>query len=134
VDLNRIILVELLSDTHIAIDEAADGETALSLFENAPENHYDIVFMDIQMPGMDGYEATRRIRELARADAKTVSIIALTAAAYKEDMEKAMQAGMNGHLAKPIDIDKVRSLLDELLTSNCVSSNAPGRTEKIRQI
>ncbi|MDR2176234.1 MAG: response regulator [Synergistaceae bacterium] len=116
VDLNRMILRELLSGTHLAIDEAADGETALSLFGSSPENHYDIVFMDIQMPGMDGYETTRRIREMKRSDAETVNIVALTAAAYKEDVEKAMRMGMNRHLSKPIDIGEVRALLEELLT------------------
>jgi signal transduction histidine kinase/CheY-like chemotaxis protein len=115
VELNRIVLMELLSDTNIEIDEAADGETALSLFENSPEHRYDIVFMDIQMPGMDGYETTGHIRKLERADAKTVNIIALTAAAYKEDVEKAIQAGMNGHLSKPVDIDEVQKLLEDLL-------------------
>jgi signal transduction histidine kinase/CheY-like chemotaxis protein len=126
VALNRVILVELLSGTNISIDEAVDGEMALSLFRNSPENYYDIVFMDIQMPGMDGYEATRRIRTLARADAKTVNIIALTAAAYKEDMERAILAGMNGHLAKPIDIGRVYSLLESLLTPERARAGAAG--------
>jgi signal transduction histidine kinase/ActR/RegA family two-component response regulator len=115
VDLNRMILAELLGDTNIGIDEAADGETALSMFENSPENHYDIVFMDIQMPGMNGYETTLCIRKLARPDAQTTPIIALTANAYKEDVEKALQAGMDGHLSKPVDIDKVRDLLETRL-------------------
>jgi signal transduction histidine kinase/DNA-binding response OmpR family regulator len=115
VELNRIVLMELLSGTNIGIDEAADGEAALALFEKSPEDYYDVVFMDVQMPGMDGYETTRRIRELARADAKTVAVIALTAAAYKEDVEDAMRSGMNGHLSKPVDIDAVLELLEKLL-------------------
>jgi CheY-like chemotaxis protein len=71
--------------------------------------------MDIQMPGIDGYETARRNRSLARSDARKVIIIALTAYAYKEDVEIALEAGMNGHVAKPVDIDEVRSLLAEWL-------------------
>jgi signal transduction histidine kinase/response regulator RpfG family c-di-GMP phosphodiesterase len=115
VEINRIIVKDLLEDTNVGIDEAENGEKALSLFELSPENYYDMVLMDIQMPGIDGYETARRIRELARPDALKVIIIALTANAYKEDVEKALAAGMNGHLAKPIDIDEVRNLLAEQL-------------------
>jgi CheY-like chemotaxis protein len=115
VEINRIIVKDLLEDTNVGIDEAENGEEALSLFEQSPGNYYDMVLMDIQMPGMDGYETTRRIRKLARGDAQKVIIIALTANAYKEDVEKALEAGMNGHLAKPIDIDEVRNLLAEQL-------------------
>jgi CheY-like chemotaxis protein len=111
VDINRMIIIELLEDTNVSIDEAEDGDKALSMFEKSPEKYYDLVFMDIQMPGIDGYEATRRLRNLPRADAKTVPIIALTANAYKEDAQKAMEAGMNGHLTKPVDMDEVRALL-----------------------
>jgi CheY-like chemotaxis protein len=118
VEINRLIVKDLLEDTHVSIDEAEDGEKALSLFEQSPENYYDMVLMDIQMPGMNGYEAAQRIRELARADSRKVSIIALTANAYKEDVKKALEMGMNGHLAKPIDIDEVRNLLAEQLTKN----------------
>ncbi|MDR3231381.1 MAG: response regulator [Synergistaceae bacterium] len=115
VEINRLILRELLQDTNIGIDEAEDGEKALFMFEESPENHYDAVLMDIQMPGIDGYETTRRIRRLARSDAETVPIIALTANAYREDVEKAMEAGMDGHLSKPVDIEEVRNLLAERL-------------------
>jgi signal transduction histidine kinase/FixJ family two-component response regulator len=115
VEINRIIVKDLLEDTNVGIDEAENGEKALSLFEQSPENYYDMVLMDIQMPGIDGYETARRIRKLARPDAPKVIIIALTANVYTEDVEKALEAGMNGHLAKPIDIDEVRSLLAEQL-------------------
>ena len=115
VEINRIILKELLADTHVEIEEAVDGDAAIALFETKPLNYYDLIFMDIQMPVMDGYEATRRIRGLNRADAKTVPIIAMTANAYKEDIEKALASGMNGHLAKPIDINAVMKLLAEKL-------------------
>jgi signal transduction histidine kinase/CheY-like chemotaxis protein len=111
VEINRLIVKDLLEDTNVAIDEAENGEKALSIFEQSPENHYDMVLMDIQMPGIDGYETARRIRSLTHPDGRKVIIIALTANAYKEDVEKALEAGMDGHLAKPIDIDEVRNLL-----------------------
>jgi Signal transduction histidine kinase len=115
IEINRIILTELLADTGVSIDAAEDGEKALLLFEQSAADYYDLVFMDIQMPNMDGYQATRAIRALARPDAKTVPIVAMTANAYREDIERALEAGMNGHLAKPIDIDAVRKLLYEKL-------------------
>ncbi|MDR2181025.1 MAG: response regulator [Synergistaceae bacterium] len=115
VDINRLIVLDLLEDTNVSIDEAESGEKAVAMFEQSAEDYYDMVLMDIQMPGIDGYEAARLIRESARPDARRVIIIALTANAYKEDVEKALEAGMNGHLAKPIDIDEVRNLLAEQL-------------------
>jgi signal transduction histidine kinase/CheY-like chemotaxis protein len=115
VEINRMIIMELLEDTNVIIDEAENGEEALSLFEKSEENHYDLVFMDIQMPGIDGYDTTRRLRALARSDAQSVPIVAMTANVYKEDVEKALQAGMDGHLAKPIDIGEVRDLLKKRL-------------------
>jgi CheY-like chemotaxis protein len=111
--INRVILTELLADTHVEIDEAEDGLEALEKFENSPVNHYDLIFMDVQMPNVDGYEATRRIRILPRPDSATVPIIAMTANAYREDIEQARKAGMNAHLAKPIDVDAVMRLLAE---------------------
>ena len=115
VDINRVILSELLDDTGVIIDEAVDGEQALEKFKQSAINYYDLIFMDIQMPKMDGYEATDAIRKLERIDAKTVPIIAITANAYKEDVERALKVGMSGHIAKPVDIDAVRHLLSEKL-------------------
>ena len=111
--INRIIVTELLQDTHATIVEAENGEMAVTMFTASPEAHYDIIFMDIQMPEMDGYEATRRIRALERLDARAIPIIAMTANAYREDVEKALEAGMNAHLAKPIQIDQVMRILNE---------------------
>ena len=85
------------------------------MFEATPPGHYDLVFMDIQMPHMDGYEAAGRIRESGHADARAVPIVAMTANAYSEDINKAIAAGMDGHLSKPIDIDAVKRLLAEML-------------------
>ena len=114
-EINRIILVELLQDTEIAIEEAVDGQDGVDMFKNAEEGYYDLIFMDIQMPKMDGYAATRAIRQLPRNDARLVPIIAVTANAYQEDIDKAFESGMNGHLAKPIDIDAVKIILRHLI-------------------
>ena len=115
VEINRIILKELLAETNVKIEEAADGDEAIVIFDTRPINYYDLVFMDVQMPVMDGYEATRRIRSLNRPDAQTIPIIAMTANAYKEDIEKAYISGMNGHLAKPIDLTRVMKILADRL-------------------
>ncbi|MDR2028572.1 MAG: transporter substrate-binding domain-containing protein [Treponema sp.] len=112
-EINRIILRELLADTRAVIDEAVNGQDALEIFGASSAGYYDLIFMDIQMPVMDGYEATRKIRSMERPDAKTVPIIAMTANAYREDINKALGMGMNGHISKPIDVDTVlRTLAD----------------------
>jgi CheY-like chemotaxis protein len=114
IEINRVILRELLAETHVEIDEAEDGQQTLDMFTNGPD--YDLIFMDVQMPVMDGYEACRRIRELEKQRArKEVPIIAMTANAYREDVERAREAGMNGHLAKPIDIKAVLKTLNTML-------------------
>jgi signal transduction histidine kinase/CheY-like chemotaxis protein len=103
IEINRLIVCELLSLSGLAIDEVENGRLAVDVFNDSPEGFYDIIMMDIQMPVLNGYEAAKEIRALDRADAKTVPIIAMTANAYKEDVEHALAVGMNGHLAKPID-------------------------------
>ena len=113
IEINRYILKELLAPLSLEIDEAADGEEAVKRFAAMPEGYYQLIFMDIQMPNMDGYEATRQIRSLARRDAKIIPIIAMTANAYREDVEKAISAGMNAHLSKPIDINQVMDAISE---------------------
>ncbi|MDR3310248.1 MAG: response regulator, partial [Oscillospiraceae bacterium] len=121
IEINRLILRELLSDTHVGIDEAEDGAQALEMFRAAPAGYYQTILMDVQMPNMNGHEATRAIRALApeRPDAAAVPIIALTANAYKEDIDRALASGMNGHLAKPIDIKEVVAMLErQLLPGN----------------
>ncbi|MFP3043209.1 transporter substrate-binding domain-containing protein [Treponema primitia] len=115
IDINRMILQELLSDTHVKIDEAPDGAEAVKIFAASPENYYDLIFMDIQMPNLNGHDASRKIRAMDRGDAKTVPIIAMTANAYREDIDRALAAGMNGHLAKPVDIDEVMKVLSQRL-------------------
>jgi signal transduction histidine kinase/CheY-like chemotaxis protein/HAMP domain-containing protein len=111
VEINRVIVTSLLDVTGISIDEAADGPEAVRMFAESPENTYDIIFMDVQMPLMDGYEATGAIRGLDRADARTVPIVALTANAFKEDVDKALESGMNAHIAKPVETDKLLEVL-----------------------
>jgi Signal transduction histidine kinase len=113
-EINRVILSELLAPTNATIEEAEDGEKALRLFCQSPAQHYDIIFMDIQMPNMNGYEATRQIRAAKREDSATLPIAAMTANAYREDVEKALAAGMTAHLSKPVDIVKFYSLLAQL--------------------
>ncbi|MDR2184153.1 MAG: response regulator [Treponema sp.] len=117
IEINRMILRELLAETHVVIDEAADGRIALETFSASAEGYYNLILMDIQMPNMDGYEAVRRIRNLPRRDAASVPIIAMTANAYREDVERAINAGMNAHLAKPIDVDEVVKVLSRWLSS-----------------
>ena len=106
-ELNREIAAFLLKDEGISVAEAEDGQQAVECFLKMPEGYYDAVLMDIMMPVMDGYTATRKIRELERSDAKTVLIIAMTANAFQEDAEKCIAVGMNAHLAKPLDVEKV---------------------------
>ncbi|MDR2403009.1 MAG: response regulator [Spirochaetaceae bacterium] len=117
IEINRMILVELLEGTELQIEEAGDGIEALNRFSASTPGYYDLIFMDVQMPNMDGYEATRRIRALSRNDAQTVPIIAMTANVYREDIDHALAAGMNGHLAKPIDIGAVLKILNKWLGS-----------------
>ena len=116
IDINRLILRELLADTKVKIDEAEDGAIALAQFAASPQGYYDLIFMDVQMPNLNGYEATRAIRALERPDAVTVPILAMTANAYKEDVDQSLASGMNSHLSKPIDIDEVLSALKKHLS------------------
>ncbi|MDR2783616.1 MAG: response regulator [Treponema sp.] len=115
IDINRDILGEILEDTGIAIDMASNGNEALACFEKSKENYYDIILMDIQMPVMDGCTATKKIRSMQRKDAGTLPIIAMTADVIQEDVIKMREAGMNEHLGKPIDVDKLFKTLKEFL-------------------
>ena len=110
VDINREIVLALLEPTDLKIDCAENGEETVRMFSETPDK-YEIIFMDVQMPEMDGYEATRRIRELDIPNAKTIPIIAMTANVFKEDIENCIEAGMNDHVGKPLDIDII---LDKL--------------------
>jgi CheY-like chemotaxis protein len=105
-EINREIVLALLEPTGFEIDCAENGLEAVNMFAAAPEK-YDVIFMDVQMPEMDGMEATRRIRALDEPAAKTITIIAMTANVFREDIEKCLAAGMNDHVGKPLDIDEV---------------------------
>jgi len=117
VETNRMIFKILLAKTGIVVDEADSGKAALDMFAGSPEGYYDAVFMDIQMPEMDGFETTRCLREMPRQDARKTPVVAMTADAY-EDMEESGRTEMNGYLAKPVDINEMKNLLNELLR-NC---------------
>jgi PAS domain S-box-containing protein len=106
VDLNREIVIALLEPTQIEIDCAENGVEAVRMFSEAP-NRYDLIFMDVQMPEMDGYEATQRIRSLDIPKGKNIPIVAMTANAFREDAEKCLAVGMDDHIGKPIDFEKV---------------------------
>lgn len=110
-DLNREIAQTLLEDEGVAVTCAADGQEAVDVFKSRPAGSFDAIMMDIMMPVMDGYEATRGIRLSAKADAGSVPIFAMTANAFAEDAQRAREAGMNGHLAKPIDMAAVKRAL-----------------------
>jgi len=113
IEINREIILSLLDDTGLAIDCAGDGLEAVEVFRQRGQE-YDLVLMDVQMPRMDGLEATRHIRAGDGAS-KQVPIIAMTADAFKEDVERCLDAGMNGHVAKPIDMDELYRLLQRFL-------------------
>jgi len=110
VEINREIVQVLLGPTEITIDCAENGEEAVKMFREAPDK-YDMIFMDVQMPRMDGYEATRAIRKLDVMKAKTIPIVAMTANVFREDIEKCLEAGMNSHVGKPLNFSEVLSKL-----------------------
>jgi CheY-like chemotaxis protein len=113
VEINREIVMALLEPTQLNIDCAENGVEAVRKFNEAPDK-YEMIFMDIQMPEMDGYEATRRIRELEQSS-KSVPIIAMTANVFREDIEKCIEAGMTSHLGKPLDFEEVLEKLKTYL-------------------
>ncbi|MDR3123986.1 MAG: response regulator [Treponema sp.] len=106
VEINQEIVIALLEPTSILIDCAGNGADAVRLFTNDPEK-YDIIFMDLQMPEMDGYEATKLIRASGAPRADTIPIVAMTANVFREDIEKCLESGMNDHVGKPLDFDEV---------------------------
>ena len=110
-ELNAEIAITILEENGFKVERAEDGCKCVELFSEKPAGYYSTILMDIQMPNMDGYTASRKIRGMEREDAKAIPIIALTANAFDEDRNKAFAAGMNGHIAKPIDVGRmVRSI------------------------
>ncbi len=118
VDINRIIAMELLSPFECIIDEASDGQEAVEIFNSSPEGHYKLIFMDLQMPNMNGHDSAKTIRQLNRSDATTVPIVAMTANAFREDIDQCMESGMNEHVSKPIDLERLSEVVKTYLGSN----------------
>ena len=114
-ELNLEIASTLLKEAGFEVDTAENGKIAVEKVEAASADRYDLILMDIQMPEMDGYEATRRIRALPDAKKAALPIVAMTANAFEDDRKNALHAGMNGHIAKPLDIQKLFQVLSELL-------------------
>ena len=114
-ELNQEIAQTLLEMYGFTVTCAANGQEALDLFCSGAPGRFDVILMDIRMPFMDGLEATRRIRTSGRTDARTIPIIALSANAFDEDSKKSMASGMDGHLSKPIEIEKLLEVL-----RNCI--------------
>ncbi|XCP86848.1 response regulator [Roseburia hominis] len=114
-ELNQEIAATILEEQGFSVDLAGDGNVAIEKVKTAEAGRYDLILMDVQMPCMDGYEATRRIRSLDDREEANLPIYAMTANAFDEDREKALEAGMNGHIAKPIDIANLRAVLKSAL-------------------
>lgn len=110
-DINAEILIEILSIEGAACEVVENGRMVVERFASAAKGEFDAILMDVQMPVMNGYDATRAIRALPREDAVTIPIIAMTANAFAEDEKEALEAGMNIHLAKPIDIELLKKVI-----------------------
>ena len=105
----------ILEEAGFVIECAPDGTDAVSMVGRSEEGYYDAVLMDVQMPVMNGYEATKEIRAMSRKDLKTLPIIAMTANAMEDDKEAALKSGMNAHVAKPLDVDLLMEVLHRFL-------------------
>ena len=114
-ELNAEIAIAILEETGLIIDRVEDGIQCVNRIEQMPDGTYDMILMDIQMPNMDGYKATQCIRHLQDKNKAKIPIIAMTANAFEEDKRDAIAAGMNGHIAKPIQVDKLLSMLAEFI-------------------
>ena len=108
-------LEDLLNLEDILATHAINGEIAVKIFEESEVGYFDVILMDVRMPVMDGLSATRAIRAMERADARTVPIIAMTANVFDEDVERSLQAGMNAHLSKPVEPERLYETMVELI-------------------
>ena len=122
-ELNMDISEILLTDAGANITKAVNGAQAVDIFKNNPPGTFDMILMDVMMPVMNGYEATRSIRSMERADAREIPIIAMTANAFAEDAETAKQAGMNAHLSKPLDIQKMLTVIAKYMKNGAADKN-----------
>ena len=114
-DLNAEITITLLEDIGLIVERVEDGIQCVAQMEQMPAKSYDLILMDIQMPHMDGYKATKTIRELSDEGKAHIPIVALTANAFEEDRKMAISKGMNDHIAKPIDVKKVEEVIISVL-------------------
>ena len=112
---NAQIMTVMLESREMKVDHAENGRIALKMFQSHEEGYYDAILMDMRMPEMDGLQATKEIRALERADSKSIPIIALTANAFDEDVQRSMQAGLNAHLSKPVEPDMLFKTMGDLL-------------------
>ena len=123
IEVNRIILVKILGTLGADCDIAANGQEAMEKFEASQPGEYDLILMDVQMPVMDGYEATRAIRAGSHPMAKAVPIIAMTANAFVDDIRDAIDAGMDAHIAKPVQIDNLKATIQQVLDSRAAAES-----------
>lgn len=114
-EINAEIAVDILQEEGAAVDVAENGKIAVEMFAASPEHYYDLILMDVQMPEMNGREAAKAIRELSRTDAASVYIFALSADAYVEDERMSRAYGMDGHFAKPVDYQKMKREIAEIM-------------------
>ena len=112
---NAEIMKQIILLREAEIDHAENGRVVLEMFENSQAGYYDAILMDVRMPEMDGLEAAAAIRALDRPDARAIPIIALTANAFDEDVQRSLQVGMNAHLSKPVDPERLYQTLEELI-------------------
>ena len=113
--MNQEIAVAILGDAGFSTDVADNGQIAVDMLKKSKPGYYQVVLMDVQMPVMNGYEATKKIRELEDKGLSSIPILAMTANAFEEDKKEAMRCGMNGHIAKPINVGKLFDMLDKVL-------------------
>ena len=113
-ELNADIAIAILEEAGLIIDRVEDGIQCVNRIEQMPAGTYDLIFMDIQMPKMDGYMTTREIRTLKNNKKANIPIVAMTANAFEEDKKKAFKAGMNAHITKPIDIETILTVLNQV--------------------
>ena len=112
---NQEIAQVILEEAGFSVEIAGNGEIATEMLRASQPGHYQLILMDIQMPVMNGYDATRAIRKLENPELAAIPILAMTANAFEEDKQEAIKSGMNGHIAKPIDIDELMKALDNVL-------------------
>ena len=115
VEINAEIMEQIIMVRGAEIDHAVNGKVAVEMFSGSEEGYYDAILMDVRMPEMDGLAATEAIRALDRPDAKKIPIIAMTANAFDEDVQRSLQVGMNAHLSKPVEPDRLYQTLEELI-------------------